>query len=109
MSSSETPSPTSSGSEPKPDRVEARRMMDEATFIDDRGYRRMKPKEWMDCVVVPLPEACNKKASELSTSGREIDVLVNGFPITKYPKKPVYMYEVSRNESFQALVSDLPS
>lgn len=56
----------------------------------------MKPKEWMDFVVVPLPEARNKKASELSTSGREIDVLVNGFPITNYPNKPVYMYEVSR-------------
>lgn len=74
----------------------ARRMVNDATYIDEAGSRRMKPKEWMDCVVVPLPEICKNKENEYSTSGKEIDVTVNGYPVQKFPKKPVYMYEVSK-------------
>lgn len=30
-----------------------------------------------------------------STSGKETEVLTNAWPITKFPTKPVYQYEVS--------------
>lgn len=32
---------------------------------------------------------------EYSKSGKEIEVTVNGYPIKRYLKKPVFMYEVS--------------
>jgi hypothetical protein len=75
--------------------VEDREVITEATTTDEQGNRRMKANEYWDHVVFPLPEIAGKKANEYSKSGKEIEVTVNGYPIKKYPKKPVFMYEVS--------------
>jgi hypothetical protein len=88
--------PASVNGEPKSVSVEeVREVIAEATTTDEQGNRRMKAKEYWDHVVVPLPQIAGKKANEYSKSGKEIEMTVNGYPIQKYPKKPVYMYEVS--------------
>lgn len=77
---------------------EARRILDEVTSVDDKGHRVMKPKEWWKLVVFPLPEVVDKKANGYSTSGKEMEVTVNAYPIRKVPKNPIFLYEVSNTQ-----------
>lgn len=75
---------------------ETRRMIAEATVAEIRPpTRRIDLKDPSNYVIVPLPEIGHRKSNECS-SGKEIKVTVNCYPITKVPKKPVYMYEVRK-------------
>lgn len=79
---------------------EAHRMMANATVSEIRPPtpRRMEKKEQSNYVVFPLPKIDHRKPNEYSTSGKEIKLTVNAYPITKVPMRPVYMYEVSKLE-----------
>ncbi len=77
---------------------ETRRMIANATVseIQRPPPRRMEQKEQLNYVVFPLPKIDHRKPNEYSTSGKEIKLTVNAYPITKVPMRPVYMYEASK-------------
>lgn len=94
-------------SETKATSVEdALRDFDKVTVTDSKENPPLRKDDYAECVVVPLPEVDEKKSSKCSTSGREIDVNVNGYPIRRYPTKPVYLYEV-RIWSLAQLLSEM--
>ena len=80
---------------------EPRRMIANATVSENRPPtpRRMEQKEQSNYIVFPLPKIDHRKPNEYSTSGKEIKLTVNAYPITKVPTRPVYMYEVSKLEN----------
>ncbi|EPS29917.1 hypothetical protein PDE_04867 [Penicillium oxalicum 114-2] len=109
MSRSQATSQTgdSFDSETKATSVEdALRDFDKVTVTDSKENPPLRKDDYAECVVVPLPEVDEKKSSKCSTSGREIDVNVNGYPIRRYPTKPVYLYEV-RIWSLAQLLSEM--
>ncbi|KAJ5674103.1 hypothetical protein N7462_009542 [Penicillium macrosclerotiorum] len=83
-------------SDPSQDaQIEAQRQsIANLTFRDEKGHLRMKPRKWWDYVVFPIPELDVRRDNEYNTTGKEIDLVVNAYPIRKVPKKPVYLYEV---------------
>lgn len=84
---------------------ETRRMIANATVseIPPPPPRRMEQKDQSNYVVFPLPKIDHRKPNEYSTSGKEIKLTVNAYPITKVPMRPVYMYEVSKMQKPPAL------
>jgi hypothetical protein len=87
---------------------ETRRMIANATVSEIRPPpppppRRMEQKDQSNYVVFPLPKIDHRKPNEYSTSGKEIKLTVNAYPITKVPMRPVYMYEVSKMQKPPAL------
>ncbi|KAJ5493116.1 hypothetical protein N7539_001862 [Penicillium diatomitis] len=105
MSSSQVTSQTgdASDTETKATSVEdLSREVDKATVTDIKESSLAEVDTYKNCVVVPLPEVNNQKSSKYSTSGKEIELTVNGYAIQKHPTKPVYMYELQVIAEIQA-------